>query len=153
MIAKLIEEGNEVYLSLPESEENAYFEKMGCKIIPTEMDRRGVNPFKDLKLIRFYKKMIPEVNPDIIFSYTIKPNIYGTIASNAKGYKQICNITGTGGTFLKKSLVAFICKMLYRRSVKNVTRYSFKIQGIKISSLKTGWFVTTTKCCQVLVAI
>jgi len=105
LIKKLAEEGNEVYLSLPESEENKYFEELGCKIVPTEIDRRGVNPVKDLKLIAFYKKMIPQINPDIIFSYTIKPNIYGTMASNGK-YKQVCNVTGTGGTFLKENLVS-----------------------------------------------
>ena len=129
LIKKLVEDGNEVYLSIPESEENKYFTDMGCKIIPTKIDRRGVNPFKDLKLIRFYKKMIPQVNPDIIFSYTIKPNIYGTLASNKKGYKQVCNITGTGGTFLEKGLVNSICKWLYKISVKKCYKVFFQNTG------------------------
>lgn len=129
LIGKLCNDGHEVYLSLPESKDNEYFENLGCKIIPTEMDRRGVNPFKDLKLIKFYKKMIPQVNPDIVFSYTIKPNIYGAMACNKKGYKQVCNITGTGGTFLKKSLVASICKWLYKRSVKKSYKVFFQNTG------------------------
>lgn len=131
LIKKLVDEGNEVYLSIPESEDNKYFTDMGCKIIPTEIDRRGVNPFKDLKLIRFYKKIIPEINPDIVFSYTIKPNIYGSIASNKKGYKQVCNITGTGGTFLKKGLVNAICKWLYKISVKKSYKVFFQNVGDK----------------------
>lgn len=128
LIAKMVESGHEVYLSLPESEENQYFVDLGCKIIPTEIDRRGVNPIKDLKLIRFYKKMIPQVDPDIIFSYTIKPNIYGTMASNRK-YKQVCNITGTGATFLKKSLVSMIAKILYRHSIKKCYKVFFQNTG------------------------
>lgn len=129
LIRQLVEEGHEVYLSLPESEENAYFTDLGCKIIPTVIDRRGVNPIKDLALIRFYKKMIPQVDPDIIFSYTIKPNIYGTIASNAKGYKQVCNVTGTGATFLKKSLVSEICTFLYKISMKKCYKVFFQNTG------------------------
>lgn len=128
LIAKLVSDGNEVYLSLPESEENQYFSDLGCKIVPTEIDRRGVNPIKDLKLIRFYQKMIPQVDPDIIFSYTIKPNIYGTIATNGK-YKQVCNVTGTGATFLKKSAVSEIAKMLYKISIKKCYKVFFQNTG------------------------
>ena len=128
LIKKLVEDGNEVFLSLPESNENQYFIDLGCKIIPTEIDRRGVNPIKDLKLLRFYKKMIPTINPDIIFSYTIKPNIYGTLATNKK-YKQVCNITGTGATFLKKNIVSTICMFLYRFSIKNCYKVFFQNTG------------------------
>lgn len=128
MINEMIKQGHELYLSLPKSEENKYFEEIGCHIIETKIDRRGVNPVKDLKLIRFYKKMIPVVNPDIIFSYTIKPNIYGTMASNGK-YRQVCNITGTGATFLKRSLVSTICEMLYKISIKKCHKVFFQNTG------------------------
>lgn len=137
MINRMVEEGHELYLSLPESEENEYFEKLGCKIVPTMIDRRGMNPMKDLKLIRQYKKIIKEVNPDIIFSYTIKPNIYGTIASNGK-YKQVCNITGTGATFLKKSLVSEICKFLYKLSIKKCYKVFFQNAGDRDFFVKEG---------------
>jgi len=128
LITKLVNDGHDVYLSLPESEDNKYFADMGCKIVPTEIDRRGVNPVKDMKLISFYRKMIPEVKPDIIFSYTIKPNIYGAIASNGK-YRQVCNVTGTGATFLKKSLVSEIAKLLYRISFRRCYKVLFQNRG------------------------
>ena len=124
----MVEEGHEVYLSLPEDPDNKYFEDLGCHIIITEIDRRGVNPVKDLKLIAFYKKMIPEINPDIIFSYTIKPNIYGSLVTNGK-YRQVCNITGTGATFLEDTPVAIICKNLYRMSVKKAYKVFFQNTG------------------------
>lgn len=128
LIQRLIDEGNEVYLSLPDDPDNKNFEEMECKIILTEIDRRGMNPVKDLKLIAFYKKMISEINPDIIFSYTIKPNIYGSIVSNGK-YRQVCNITGTGGTFLEDNVIAEICKILYRMSVKKCYKVFFQNTG------------------------
>lgn len=136
MIGRMVSEGHEVYLSLPESEENEYFEKMGCKIIPTEIDRRGVNPIKDMKLLRFYRRMIPGIAPDIIFSYTIKPNIYGTFASNSCGVKQVCNITGTGATFLKPNLISSICQILYRVSVRKCYKVFFQNRGDKEFFLK-----------------
>ena len=128
LIQRLVEEGHEVYLSLPEDPDNKYFEDLGCHIIITEIDRRGVNPVKDLKLIAFYKKMIPEINPDIIFSYTIKPNIYGSLVTNGK-YRQVCNITGTGAIFLEDTPVARICKNLYRMSVKKAYKVFFQNTG------------------------
>lgn len=129
LINRLVSDGHTVYLSLPDSEENKYFSDLGCIIIPTDIDRRGTNPVRDIKLIKFYRKMIPSIDPDVIFSYTIKPNIYGTIASRRGGYKHICNITGTGATFLKKDMVSRVAKMLYRISVKKCSKVFFQNTG------------------------
>lgn len=128
LIQKLAQEGYEVYLSIPEDENN-YFEDLGCHIVLTNIDRRGVNPKNDLKLIYFYKKMISEIKPDIIFSYTIKPNIYGSLVSNHLHVKQVCNITGTGATFLNDNVVAKICKLLYRISIRNCYKVFFQNTG------------------------
>ncbi len=144
LIRKLCESGHEVYLSLPENDENKVFEEMGCKIVITKIDRRGVNPMKDLNLIKQYKKMFKQINPDIIFSYTIKPNIYGTIASNRLGYKQVCNITGTGATFLKKNFLSRIAIFLYKRSVAKCYKVFFQNRGdkeyfVKNKMVKDNW--------------
>lgn len=137
MINEMLKHGHELYLSLPKSEENQYFENLGCHIVETEIDRRGINPIKDLKLIQSYKKLIRQVNPNIIFSYTIKPNIYGTMASNGK-YKQVCNITGTGATFLKRNLVSIICEFLYKLSVKKCYKVFFQNTGDRDFFVKEG---------------
>ncbi len=131
LISRLVQDGHEVFLSLPESDENEYFKKLGCKIIPTTIDRRGVNPIKDLKLIREYRKIMKSIRPDIVFSYTIKPNIYGTLVSNRKKIKQACNVTGTGATFLQENLLAKICRFLYKISVKKCYKVFFQNTGDK----------------------
>lgn len=144
LIERLCKEGHEVFLSLPVSDDNKYFEDLGCKIVPTEIDRRGVNPVKDMKLILFYRKMIPDIDPDIIFSYTIKPNVYGCFVTNGKKrkngktYKQVCNITGTGGTFLEDNLIAKICRVLYRHSVKKCYKVFFQNTGDRDMFLQHG---------------
>lgn len=127
LIQRLITEGHDIYLSIPE-DENRYFENLGCHVIVTAIDRHGLNPYKDLKLIFFYKKLLSKINPDIIFSYTIKPNIYGCFASGKK-YKQICNITGTGATFLKDNWISKMCRILYRYSVRNCYKVFFQNKG------------------------
>ncbi|MBQ7653555.1 MAG: glycosyltransferase family 4 protein [Clostridia bacterium] len=132
LIEKLCKDGYDVFVSLPDSEDNKFFEDLGCTVIPTAVDRRGVNPVKDLNLIRFYKKMIPQVDPDIIFSYTIKPNIYGAFAvngktrKNGKPFRQVCNITGTGATFLQENFLSKLCRTLYRHSVRKSYKVFFQ---------------------------
>ena len=138
LIQRLVNEGYDVYLSLPESEDNKHFLDMRCHIVSTRIDRRGVNPIKDLELINFYRKMIPQVNPDIIFSYTIKPNIYGCLVTNHTKYRQICNITGTGATFLENNLISKICKCLYKMFVKHCYKVFFQNSGDREMFIKNG---------------
>lgn len=124
-----LSKNHEVFISAPKDDRNEYFINLGCKMIDTPIERHGMNPLKDLKIITTYKKIIKDIKPDIIFSYTIKPNIYGAIASNSLKYKQVANITGTGGTFLKKSLASYISKFLYRISIKKTYKVFFQNDG------------------------
>lgn len=126
LINILVERGDEVYLSLPEAKDVEYFTNLGCKFVPTAVDRRGYNPLADLKLIRSYRKIINQTKPDIIFSYTIKPNVYGSLANRGTDIRQVCNITGTGATFLKDGLLAKICKFLYRISITKAYKVFFQ---------------------------
>jgi glycosyltransferase involved in cell wall biosynthesis len=131
LIMKLVEVENEVFISMPKAEENSFFINMGCKIIETPVDRRGVNPVRDFGLIVNYIKLMKMLKPDIVFSYTVKPNIYGCIASNFTKNRQVCNITGTGATFLKKNAVCMIAKTLYKISIKKSYKVFFQNSGDK----------------------
>lgn len=127
LIQKLVSDKYNVYLSIP-NDENDYFTNMGCKVIITDVDRRGISFRRDLRLILDYKRIFSDLKPDIILSFTIKPNIYGCLA-NGKKYKQICNITGTGATFLKDNFIAKICKFLYKISLRNAYKVYFQNTG------------------------
>lgn len=124
LITELAERGYDIYISIPESEDNKFFENLGCKIVPTKVDRRGTNPFKDFFLMFRYRRIIRKLKPDIILSYEIKPNIYGamgnkflTMPGSRRKYPQICNITGTGATFLQEDFINKLCKFLYKISI------------------------------------
>src|SRR5699024_6972038 len=99
LIERFLKENYEVYFSVPQSKNNEKVQsiiKIGAKYIYTPIDRRGMNPLNDLKVIKSYNKIIRDINPDIILTYTIKPNIYGSYVANKFNIPVIMNITGLG---------------------------------------------------------
>lgn len=119
LVQELINSGNDVFISLPYGEKVDLLKKMGCKFIETPIDRRGVNPFKDFKLLIKYWKIINECNPDKIITYTIKPNIYGGIISRLKKKSLYVNITGLGTVFQKKNIITKLVILLYKIALKD----------------------------------
>lgn len=120
LIEKLIELKYEVYVSLPYGDRVNDLINMGCEYIETDVDRRGTNPIKDFKLFNKYRKILKDVKPDVVLTYTIKPNIYGGIACRIKKVPYICNITGLGTATENKSIVQKIILSLYRIALKKV---------------------------------
>ncbi len=132
LIKRLAELGNEIIISMPscEQEEIDNLESYGSKVIITEMDRRGMNPIKDLQLIKKYKRLLREVQPDKVITYTIKPNIYGSIACKAEHIPHFCNITGLGSAFMGEgSLMRLLVSFLYRISMNKADKIFFQNVG------------------------
>lgn len=128
LIQKLLNENYDVHFSVPESIENEKVKlivEAGAKHIQTYINRRGINPFEDLKLVKEYKKIIKEVNPDVILTYTIKPNIYGTYAASRYKKPVIMNITGIG-TSLTNSKLKHIVIRLYKYACRKVRLVFFQ---------------------------
>lgn len=117
LIQELVKE-YKVYLSLPYGEYVKDFKEMGCEFINTSVSRRGTNPITDLKLILHYNNVIKEVQPDIVLTYTIKPNIYGGIVCRISRVPYIMNITGLGTAVENKGLLQKITLFLYRLALR-----------------------------------
>ena len=81
LIEKLYEEGNEIIISCPYGNKLDLLDDIKFELDTPVIDRRGINPIKDLKLLIYYIKFIKKFKPDIILAYTIKPNVYASIAS------------------------------------------------------------------------
>lgn len=97
VVKAIVDAGYEVYISEPDDDERVrYFEEIGCHIVKTSFNRRGMNPVEDFKLMLEYRKMIKRLKPKALLSYTIKPNIYGGIACRLTGTPQLANVTGLG---------------------------------------------------------
>ncbi len=121
----LVKEGHKVYVLAPKDNHSDDIVKLGCNYIEVSMDNKGSNIFKDLFLLRRLYKQYKEIKPDLIFHYTIKPNIYGTLAAYYVGVKSIAVITGLGYTFINQNITAKIAKYLYKVSLKKSQKVWF----------------------------
>ena len=92
--------------------------KEKCTFFDTPMDRRGMNPLKDIKLFMQYRRLLRSEKPDLVITYTIKPNIYGGIASRMRKIPYAVNITGLGTAFQKKGIMLTVVKVLYKLALK-----------------------------------
>ena len=86
----------------------------GVKYIPIIVNRSGMNPFAELSYLKTLYKIYKSENPDYIFHYTIKPNIYGSIAAKLTHIPSTAIIAGLGYVFTSKSIGSFIARILYR---------------------------------------
>lgn len=103
-----------VTISLPYGEMVEPLKRAGCKFIDTPVDRRGVNPVKDLGLFLRYMKIIKAEKPDLVITYTIKPNVYGGMACRLRKVPYAVNITGLGTAFQERGMLRRVVKTLYR---------------------------------------
>lgn len=125
LILELLKD-NEVYISLPYGELVEPLIKMGCHFIDTPVDRRGINPVTDLKLLNKYRKIFNQVKPDQVITYTIKPNIYGSIIAQIKRIDYAVNITGLGTAFQNDNLLKKIIVFMYQKALKKVKTVFFE---------------------------
>lgn len=133
LIKSLQSKGHEVVALAPK---DAYVEKLkilGVKCININMNQQGINPFRDLKLIRDYYSIFKMIQPDLILSYTIKPNIYGNLAAKILAIPTINNISGLGTLFIKKTIVSYIGRLLYKIGLASSSQDSMVFSSCSIS--------------------
>ncbi len=135
----IVDEGYEVYISEPDDDERVrYFEGIGCHIIKTEFDRRGMNPLKDLRLMMRYGKMIRQLKPKAVLTYTIKPNIYGGMACRLSGVPQLANVTGLGDALENGGWLQKLTVSLYKMGIKKARRVFFQNKNNREFCVKLG---------------
>lgn len=128
LIEKLLEE-HQVLLSLPDGDLVRPLEAMGCRFFDTPLDRRGINPVTDLKLFACYWKLLRREKPDLVITYTIKPNIYGGLACRLLGIPYAVNITGLGTAFQSQGVLRKLVTFLYRTALKKAKVVFFENSG------------------------
>ena len=109
---------NEVVISLPYGELVDQLKEMGCQFIDTTVDRRGINPITDLKLYFGYRRLLKTERPDLVITYTIKPNVYGGYACRKLGIPYAINITGLGTAFQNDGILKKIVTTMYKVACK-----------------------------------
>ena len=126
LIEELMKE-NEVVLLMPFVGHEDDFMKMGLRCIETPIDRRSLNPFKDLNLLKTYKQIITAEEPAQVITYSIKSNIYAGSICARKRVPYYANVQGTGTAFQKK-LLARIVTIMYKYALRSVEKVFFENQ-------------------------
>jgi galacturonosyltransferase len=135
----IVDTGLELYISEPDDDVRVdYFKSIGCHIIKTDFNRRGMNPVADIKLMLQYRCMIKKLKPVAVLTYTIKPNIYGGIACRLTKTPQLANVTGLGdamenGGWLQKMTVG-----LYRMGISKARRVFFQNSNNRETCIRLG---------------
>ncbi|MGE0771514.1 MAG: glycosyltransferase family 4 protein [Cyclobacteriaceae bacterium] len=125
-IRALQKEGHEIHTVAPADDYTHFLMEAGCIHHKVRMDSRGANPVKDSALIVELWSIYRKMKPDIILHYTVKPNVYGTIAASMLGIPTINNVCGLGTVFLKDDLISSIAMKLYRFSFRFATKVFFQ---------------------------
>jgi glycosyltransferase involved in cell wall biosynthesis len=146
IVKAFLSKGVEVIAVAPEDPYSKLLIENGCKYEPVKIENKGSNPFKDLFLIFQFYSIYTKYRPDIILHYTIKPNIYGTLAARIAGIPVINNVSGLGTVFLHKNFTTSIAKRLYKLAFKFPAKIFFQngddlelfVEQKLLSKSKTG---------------
>ena len=114
LLSRLINDGYQLTIIAPHDEFSNKLQEMGCAVIDLTMEAKGTNPLQDLKLIYNLYRIYQQIDPDFIIHYTIKPNIYGSLAAKLAGIASLAITTGLGYTFVNDNVVAKVARGLYK---------------------------------------
>lgn len=117
LLERLLEE-HEVFVSIPDTVKAAELEKEGCRVVNTPINRRGMNVREDAELFFSYRKLLKQVKPDLVLTYTVKPNVYGGFACRMQKIPYMATVTGLGSTFQKDGILKRLIIQMYRAGLK-----------------------------------
>lgn len=138
LIGELISKGNNVTILTPFDKMVHELREIGVQMIETPIERRGINPITDFVLFLNYVKILRIKKPDLIITYTIKPNIYAGFASRILNIPLAANITGLGTAFQNSGLLRNFVTILYKISLKNAEIVFFENEENQQLFIKEG---------------
>lgn len=140
LISELLKNGHQVVTVAPVYMDE-YSQKlidMGCTHFNVNMDNKGTNPVKDIATFFNFVSIYKKAKPDMIFHFTIKPNIYGTLAAKFLNISCINNISGLGTLFIKEGFATLVAKILYKISQNHPKHIFFQNNEDHEHFLKLG---------------
>lgn len=118
LVAALLSDGHQVTVLAPADGSETRLREMGCRFTALPMDAGGLNPLRDLGLLRRMHKGLACERPDAVLGYTIKNNLYGAIAAKRLGIPFIPTVTGLGTAFLSGGALQMVAERLYRAAFR-----------------------------------
>ncbi len=136
LIEALLQKG-EVVISTPFVGHEQDFMSLGCHCIETNFERRGTDPLSEIQLFQVYKKLLKEEKPDLVLTYSIKPNVYGGLACRHLRIPYFANVQGLGTAFQSEPM-ATVASLLYRAGLKKAKAVFFENSSNADDFLKRG---------------
>ena len=124
-VMKALSSRYEVVMMTPQDCELTPLSGTNIRFVPIQVDCKGQNPIRDLRLLSQLKLIYANEGFDFIFHYTIKPIIYGSLAASQLGIKHINVITGLGYTFIKRNWLFYLSCQMHRYALRNTNAIWF----------------------------
>jgi len=118
LLRRLVQEKYRVVVCFPEGGKTQNIIDIGCEFLDIVISRHGINPVNEIKLLLEYRRILKAVKPDLVLTYTIKPNIYGSLACQLAKVPYINNVTGLGSVFAKRKALQKFLLFLQKRAYK-----------------------------------
>ena len=138
LLSAIAHAGNEIIVSAPFDDKCSYFTEAGYKVINTSFNRKGTNPIADLMLLFRYLRILRIHVPDVVLSYTIKPNLYGGMACRICQTPQIANITGLGVAVENPGPLQRLTTLLYSVALRRTKMVFFQNEANMQFFLRRG---------------
>jgi glycosyltransferase involved in cell wall biosynthesis len=126
LIRALLAADFEVVAVAPSDEYVLNLKKLGCRFVPLAMDNKGTHIGRDLLLLWRFYRLLKQERPDIYLSFTVKPNIYGSLAAHSLGIPVINNIAGLGVGFVSDRWLTYLLRLLYRLALMRSAKVFFQ---------------------------
>lgn len=125
LLETLVEE-HDVYACIPKGNMISQIQELGVKYIQDEFDRHGTNPISEIKHYCKYKSILKDVRPDIVFTYTVKPNIFGGAACASMKVPYVVNVTGLGTAVENSGFMQKIMIPMYKFGIRKAQKVFFQ---------------------------
>jgi glycosyltransferase involved in cell wall biosynthesis len=126
LVRALRRKGFEVVALSPDDAYADRLAELGCRHVPLAMDNKGTNPLRDAGLFLRYLMVLRRERPAAFLGWTIKPNVYGSLAARLLGVPVINNVSGLGTAFLSAGWLNRVVRLLYRAAFARSARVFFQ---------------------------
>lgn len=111
--------GHDVLLLSPPGPYGEKLRALGLRWQPLPMDRRSLNPLREVALLWHLVRLLRRERPDVVHGFTIKCAVYGGLAARVAGVPGRVNaVAGMGYVFISESFKARALRPVVRALLK-----------------------------------
>ncbi len=124
-LIQALSQHHQVVLVMPFVGHEEDFQNLGLRCIQADVDRRGINPVRDAQLMNTYRRLLLRERPDLVITYSVKPNVYAGLVCSQLNIPYYANVQGLGTAFQNKAL-SLLVTGLYTAAFRNVQKVFFE---------------------------